>query len=270
MAKREIGKPRGILRPAPVEGRFVHERHPPSEELAPWVEHFWFVSWEVEAPVVREVLPHPSVHVTIERGASRITGVPRGRFVTTLEGKGFVFGTKFRPGGFRSFVPHPVSELTNRTLPLEALFGEAAQAYERAVLGARSHQARMAAATKFFRALSPRVDPRVDEVAAIVDRVLDDTTIVSVEDLAARSATSVRALQRLFKDYVGVSPKWVIRRYRLHEALERVNAGRKVDWAALAMELGWFDQPHFIRDFKALVGRTPAEYAQSIRERATT
>ena len=59
-----------------------------------------------------------------------------------------------------------------------------------------------------------------------------------------------------------MSPKWVIRRYRLHEALERVNAGHRVDWAALAAELGYFDQAHFIRDFKALVGRTPAEYGR--------
>ena len=72
-----------------------------------------------------------------------------------------------------------------------------------------------------------------------------------------------RALQRLFGDYVGVSPKWVIKRYRLHEAVEQLAGGRPPEWSALAQNLGYFDQAHFIRDFKRLVGRTPADYAAS-------
>jgi AraC-like DNA-binding protein len=52
----------------------------------------------------------------------------------------------------------------------------------------------------------------------------------------------------------------VINRYRLHEALERLAQGGNVEWARLALDLGYFDQAHFIRDFKALVGRTPGEY----------
>ena len=54
----------------------------------------------------------------------------------------------------------------------------------------------------------------------------------------------------------------MIRRYRLHEALERLDAGTAVDLPKLAAELGYFDQAHFIRDFKHLVGRTPAAYAR--------
>jgi AraC-like DNA-binding protein len=74
----------------------------------------------------------------------------------------------------------------------------------------------------------------------------------------------VRQLQRLFKEYVGVSPKWVIQRYRLLDAAERVAAGTIVNWADLALELGYADQAHFIRDFKGLVGRSPAEYARRL------
>ena len=66
----------------------------------------------------------------------------------------------------------------------------------------------------------------------------------------------------MFNDYVGVSPKWVIQRYRLQEAAERLAEGRATSLETLALELGFFDQAHFCRDFKALVGRTPAEYAR--------
>ena len=72
-----------------------------------------------------------------------------------------------------------------------------------------------------------------------------------------------RSLQRLFNEYVAASPQWVIRRYRLHEAIERLHAG-VVDVAALAAELGYFDQAHLVQDFKSIVGGTPGHYQLSL------
>ena len=93
-----------------------------------------------------------------------------------------------------------------------------------------------------------------------MDLILADREITQVEHLVHHSGVGKRTLQRLFSEYVGVSPKWVINRYRMHEALERVAAGESVDWTNLALDLGYFDQAHFIRDFKKLVGKTPTEY----------
>ena len=53
----------------------------------------------------------------------------------------------------------------------------------------------------------------------------------------------------------------MLKRYRLHEAAERIAEGRDGDWAATALELGYFDQAHFVRDFTALIGTSPARYA---------
>ena len=57
-----------------------------------------------------------------------------------------------------------------------------------------------------------------------------------------------------------MTPKWVLQRIRLHEAAERMADGEG-DWASLALDLGYFDQAHFIKAFKAVVGRSPADYA---------
>jgi AraC-like DNA-binding protein len=54
--------------------------------------------------------------------------------------------------------------------------------------------------------------------------------------------------------------RWTLQRHRLHEAIEQLGAGRGTDWTRLALDLGYFDHAHFIRDFRAVVGRTPAEY----------
>jgi len=251
-----------MLRGDPVDGTFAHERHAPPPGIAGFVEHFWAVTWDVPGPpAVREVLSHPSVHVVIERGRSAITGVPRGRFVRVLEGVGQVFGIKFLPGGFRPLVTWPVSRLTDGAIPLAEVFAAGAAALERDVLAAATTAEQIAvAAAVLARALPPARDPVVDRVAALVAQIRDDRELRRVEDVVPLAGTSLRALQRLFSDYVGVSPKWVIRRYRLHDAIERMDAGDVVDWPSLALDLGYFDQAHFIRDFKALVGRTPGAY----------
>jgi AraC-like DNA-binding protein len=72
---------------------------------------------------------------------------------------------------------------------------------------------------------------------------------------------TVRSLQRLFADYVGASPKWVMRRARLHEAAERADSGELVDWAELATDLGYADQAHLTRDFTDTIGVSPTRYA---------
>jgi AraC-like DNA-binding protein len=59
-----------------------------------------------------------------------------------------------------------------------------------------------------------------------------------------------------------VSPKWILRRYRLHEAAEQLKGKRPPLLAALAASLGYADQSHFARDFRAVVGQTPRSFAR--------
>jgi AraC-like DNA-binding protein len=96
--------------------------------------------------------------------------------------------------------------------------------------------------------------------ADIVARIAANPHVTQVRALAYD--LGVRALQRLFADYVGISPKWVIRRYRLHEVTERLAHGGFIDWAELAAELGYADQAHLTRDFKDIFGESPTRYAE--------
>lgn len=261
---REAGNARGILRhPPPPGGDFHHARLAPAPWLADLVQHFWIVRWDLRGfpPQVRETLPHPNVHLTFVPGESRVYGVQTGRFTRVLEGHGGVFGVKFRPGGFRPFLQRPVSSLRDRTMAPRQLFHEAADAVEAEISAASPDDAAMvAAAERFLEAHRPPVDPEVQRIAAIVDEIAEDRSLTRVEHILERHDLHVRTLQRLFNDYVGVSPKWVINRYRLHEAVERLAQDRPVDRAQLALDLGYFDQAHFIRDFKSVTGRTPSEY----------
>jgi len=67
-----------------------------------------------------------------------------------------------------------------------------------------------------------------------------------------------------------VSAKWVINRYRMHDALTSVEANENIDWAKLALQLGYYDQAHFIKDFKSLIGKTPKNYHTAIGKRGVS
>ncbi len=261
-----VGPARGVLRSAAGPGHFRHERHAPAPPLCAFVEHYWMVHWDLRghAPQLRETLPHPSVHLLIEQGHSRIAGVATGRFSRLLEGQGFVFGVKFTPGGFRPFLRKSVSIITDRVRALTDVFAQGSDQLEQELLAQADSADMIDVASRFLCAHLPPVDVDATRVAQIVRATMDDRSITAVGQLVQRFGINKRALQRLFAQYVGVSPKWVINRYRLHEALELLSAGRPADWTALALSLGYFDQSHFIRDFKCLVGKTPTEYSNAL------
>jgi len=106
-----------------------------------------------------------------------------------------------------------------------------------------------------------RPDQVALDVATMVERITAEPSMFRVDQVAADLGLPVRRLQRLFAEYVGASPKWVLRRARLHEAAARADQGVGIDWAALASDLGYADQAHMTRDFTAAVGAPPARYA---------
>ncbi|MDR3389184.1 MAG: helix-turn-helix domain-containing protein [Rudaea sp.] len=239
-------------------------RYFPSPDLAPYVEHYWTVEWDLPEPQLRETLPYPSAHIILEPGAALLGGVNTAKFSRVLEGRSRVLGVKFRPGGLRPFVAQAVSAFTDRVLPLRDVFGAAAEALDQRVLAHADHHAAIAVVESFLRGLNPCPDAAVALAASIVGRIAQDRQIRQVEQIVHAFNISTRKLQRLFSDYVGVSPKWTIQRYRLQEAAERMAAARTLEWATIAIELGYADQAHFIRDFKKVIGRSPADYFKAL------
>ena len=262
----ESSPPRGVLHRIPV-GEFAHGRVAPPPDLADRIEHFWSVHWNLGGlpPQLQETLPHPNVHLVVEPGTSAAWGVHTGRWTRQLEGRSSAFGVKFRPGGFRGLLGRAVSTIADDTLASTTLFGAEATQLD-AVLACHDDAAAAAVASDFLR---PRL-PAPDEPALLAGRIVDaaaaDLDLHSADELARRFDLSLRALQRLFSEYVGVGPKWVLARYRIHEAVARVQAGQPVSWADLAQDLGYFDQAHFIADFRKLVGKTPGDYARGVRQ----
>ncbi|WP_329230014.1 helix-turn-helix domain-containing protein [Streptomyces sp. NBC_00111] len=260
---------------------FTHVRfrlRDPAPALRTHLEHYWLIDWDLAEPYISQVVPHPSVHLVFQRtdsgseaeraGFAEVYGVVQGLFSQRLEGRGRVCGVKFRPGAFRPFAPgRPVSEWTGRRVPAdEALAaptdGPPASGTARSVLGPADEDARVAALDSYLLPLVPPPDPQAELATALAELVRTDRSLLRVDALARAGGMSVRSLQRLFSAYVGVGPKWVILRHRIHEALQRAGTDPDPDWAELAADLGYSDQAHLVRDFTATVGVPPAAFTQ--------
>jgi AraC-like DNA-binding protein len=256
---------RGVLRPDLAATHLRLDRHKPSDALAPFVDYYWIVRWDLrgQPPYEQTVLPHPNVNLVFEASGAGIFGVDRRLFTRSLSGLGLALGVRFAAGGFRPFWQAPISQLTDRVMPAARLFGPRAEKTRQAIIG--DFDADDGRVTGFAEALLhtvlPERDPLAEQAFALVSRIINDPGLRRVDQLSAESGMTARSLQRLFADYVGVSPKWVMRRARLHEAAEHADSGEPVDWAALASDLGYADQAHLTRDFTVTIGVPPTRYA---------
>ena len=188
----------------------------------------------------------------------------QGKFSAFLEGKGQVFGVKFKPGAFYPYLKSSVSSLTDGIFSLMEIFGEDGKSLEEKILSLDDELKKIELAENFLRERMPERDENLVVIGEVVDLIIGDREITKVDDILLRLNLNKRTLQRLFKQYVGISPKWMIKRYRLHEAAEQLAAGGVTDWPKMALDCGYFDQAHFIKDFKSIVGKSPAEYAKIV------
>jgi AraC-like DNA-binding protein len=167
-------------------------------------------------------------------------------------------GARFRPGGVAPFFHFPLDAATGEVLPLDGLLGRDAAILEEGVLAARSDAERVAAVESFLLARrGADADPLV---ATVVERIRAARGTAPPAALFSGLAPSPRQIERRFLHHVGVSPRQLSRIARFQRALRRLAGGRAVSLTTVAHDCGYYDQSHFIRDFKAFAGLSPRAY----------
>jgi AraC-like DNA-binding protein len=281
---------RGIIDPGVFQERLALNRYPPGAELDGLIDRFWVVAWRLPDGVVHEqqVLTHPCANFSVspaepadDDGSSpssalaesalcspveaMLNGVELGLSTRRLSGSGIAVAAMTTPGGLGAFVPGPASELNNRVIPLGPALGFDNEALIADIGSTPDESGKVAVLRDRLIDVVAQADPdrvrAAREVASIARLAETDRSLQRLDDLASAARIGVRTLQRMFAEHAGVSPTWVLRRYRLLEAAETVRDGRPVVWAQVATDLGYSDQAHLVRDFRSAVGTTPAAYA---------
>lgn len=257
---------RGLLRRAPADPFLVRGYHP-RPELTDLVENYWIVRWDLSHrdPIPQDVLPHPCVTLAIDADRSGVFGVVTGRFTRELAGRGRAVGVKFWPGAYHAIHGADVSDLTDRVLPMGEAFGEVGRQLRDSVLEEDEDARILEQLEPFLLSVAGPLDNAAREARGIVDSIAEHREWTRVDDVVRGSGLSERSLQRLLRTHVGVGPKWLIQRYRLHEAVARLESDDPSTLADLAQDLAYSDQAHFTRDFTRFVGRPPNAYLRDLR-----
>jgi AraC-like DNA-binding protein len=252
----------GLVRPWERGRAFELERVAPAPALIGVVERHWIARWDLRGnePFRQETLPHPSINLVVEPDETWIWGVPTARATRMLQATGWAVGTKFQPGAFTAITGIDAATLTNGRMALDEAFGDDHEAL-RHLSGDGDSKAIVAAIEAILRSREVPYHPSLELVQQVIAGMRRAPPTASVEELAAEHNVAARTLQRLFRRYIGVGPKWVLKRLRVHQAAEQLASPASPNWTELALDLGYYDHAHFIRDFRLVVGRSPAQYA---------
>jgi AraC-like DNA-binding protein len=262
----------GVLRPDELVKHVQVDRMPCADALAPWVENYWMLRWDLPegATYVSRTLPHPACTLGVERGHLRagveeaepvvVTGVLTRRFDVTIQDQGWVFGVKFRPGGLASLTGLSARPLRDQTVAASGIFSAATVKSLRELGPHLSGAECQHYVDDLLTGLVRTPEPAYERLLDVVSTMLEDRTLVRVGQVEERCGIEKRRLQRLFERYVGATPKWTLARYRIHDAVSDLDAGYDGSLADLAAHYGWFDQAHFTREFTELVGVPPRTY----------
>ncbi len=262
------GQGLGILNKKNSHNHFDLKRIKPSEGIDFFVKHYWIIRWDLanKGPFTQEVIPNPCINLVFEKNKTAIFGIKKGKSRHSLSGSGMVIGVKFKPGGFYPFLKRPLSTLTNGSLSLEEAFQMNSETLEQTILSQTSNEMLVHSVENFLQTVLPEPDQQVILLNQMIDEVNYHDDIVTVDQICQHFSINKRSLQRLFNDYVGVGPKWVIKLYRLQQAAEKIEQLNINSINDLAYDLGYYDQAHFIKDFKNFIGKTPLAYSKMIHQ----
>lgn len=249
----------------------------PADELKSWVKCFWNLEFPAEEiPEKQRIVPDGCMEMIFHYGdlyrqythSGESIIQPKcfviGQLTEILEieptGATGIFAVRFNPEGFYPFSALPLKELENKAVDLDTLFGKRGLEVEKEVLGAKSVSERITLIEHFLRDLLKE--------NAVIDRIVSSTveTIATangklpIGELSNQLQVHRRKLERKFSSTIGLSPKQLSRIVRLQTVIKRLLTNDFTNLSALAHEEEYFDQAHFIKDFKEFTGLTPKEF----------
>jgi transcriptional regulator GlxA family with amidase domain len=172
-----------------------------------------------------------------------------------------LLGVRFWPGGAYPFITLPQYELADNALNLDAIWGGLVPELESRMRDARTNNDLVACVETVLLSRLNQFRTPDEAVFAAVSLISRTGGLVSIETLADEMGMSLRQLDRRFNSRVGLPPKALCRIIRLQRLLKMLeHKGTGAEWARLAHECGYYDQSHFIKDFKAFAGMEPTSY----------
>ena len=258
----------------------IYRIHKPAFPLSQYIDFFFYYEGYVAGHTMEKLLPDGSVDLLID-----LTETPKKLFhneeatsYTSLR-KGWISGMKtdyilidasvsqmigvhFNPGGCYPFVDFPMSEINNRTIELDLVWGNDISLVREAILYEASAEKRFEVLEHYLLRKGKNKMGGHALVQYSVNQLVQSPQMWTIRGLSGKTGVSAKHLITLFKKYVGLSPKMFSRINKFQKVIQLIEKQQKVDWSGLAYECGYFDQAHFIKEFRDFSGLNPVSYLE--------
>jgi AraC-like DNA-binding protein len=234
-----------------------YQEHAPGPALDPFVECLWTVTTR-EAADDHLVLPDGCLDIiySTQTGLEAVGTMTTGQ-TFALPARTEIAGVRFRPGQAGAFLHIAARELTDRSAPLEDLWGAPARRLENRLAETQSRRERATELAQSLRIPERSLPPVQRAIAALASRDGE----ADLDEIARQSNLSPRQFRRRCLDESGLAPKHLCRVLRFRRVLRGLDLAARRGWAHLAAECGYYDQAHLIQDFREFSGSTPSRYA---------
>jgi AraC-like DNA-binding protein len=253
-----------------VESGFRH--YAPRFPLSDYLVGLWSYGHYAQPHRLERLLPTGTMTLAITMhpdgsATATVSGARASYFLLDTSKPFSVIAASFKAGGGFPFFGRPADELSNLAVPLDALVGrEACDLIDR-LLGARSILARFLVLEQFLLARLAEHTGRSAAVLYALHAFEGASRAPRVASIVDEIGWSAARFIATFRSEVGLTPKVYSRVARFRRVVSSLERTQDVDWADVALSCGYFDQPHFVHDFKEFAGVTPSEY---LAERVST
>ncbi len=259
-----------------------YQVYTPCHELQPFIKCFWSLEDEKkEGPLKQRVLPDGCMEMIFHYGDLYRQYFEDGSAI--IQPRSFVFGqitkyieiaptgtsgiisARFLPEGISPFISMPVTSLENKAVPIAEIFADGTALEER-IVHANNNDERIQLLESFL--LSKLIEPTtIDAITrSCVEAIFQSQGQIGVVELAGKMNINRRKMERKFTTVIGMSPKQLARVARLQSALKMLEEKKFTSLTSLAYENGYYDQAHFIKEFRDFTGVSPKSfYADNLK-----
>ena len=255
----------GRAQPGRIAAKFQ-----PQAPLSDFIDCIWYWDGYVQPHSRERLLPDGSISLVFDLSRDSgdtaedvLTGARTTSFVLETSKMFATLGVHFKPGGAFPFLRFPAHELSEQSVPLDAVFGSAVRGLRDRILEPSTPRQKFRIVEQWLTGLAGRSLQRHPAVEFALHHFESCTTPNIVSKVTERLGFSHRYFIEKFNSEVGLTPKRYSRVRRFQRVLAAVGVRHEVDWADLALDCGYYDQSHFVRDFKTFSSLTPEEYLRS-------
>ena len=250
----------------------------PSKILAPYIKRYWAIenTLDKDEICVQRIIPTgltelllyftPRPKILTDNkflsGNAALYGQQHDFYDMELTGDLSVFSIVFQPKGITQFFKFPLHEICNQNVPLLYLCGQEGRDLEEKMGEAATFQQRVSIAETYLLNLLKNNFAdfefrRINHVAELIKKTYGN---VHIHEMASEACLSRRQFERIFARQIGISPKQYLKIIRFQYCIFQKQQNADLSMTELTYESGYFDQPHFINDFKSMCGLTPNQY----------